>query len=160
MSAKKKRLIALCIGAVLLIWYFFPRSFQSAMPQNFNPEEMLGVDVILAEVVGTGKEGFSFTISAEDPAYQALTDLLDSKRYFPLLPTAGMNGWDAALEYIVLLAFYNDNGSYFMQFSGDQAIRFYTMDSNRYFHTIDSKAFQQDVLDLLLNLETEQETEE
>lgn len=80
MTRKTKALYVAGVVVIFLIWGFWPQKFQSAMPDGFDPEEMLGVQVVLT---APDLETIDYTIPADDLAYAELLSLLDRKDLFP-----------------------------------------------------------------------------
>ena len=148
MNPRTKRTLTVTVVVVLLavlVWFLYPRSFQQAMGRTFDPENICSVQAILHEKGGPMTE---ITLSPEDPAYEELVSLLESKKY---VCTPGREWREITLDYSVTLAFGWEGGDSCLDFTGEDAMRFYgSHERERWYRVSGAQAFQQDVLDLLL----------
>lgn len=148
MNPRTKRTMTIAVVVVLLaalVWFLYPRSFAQAMGKTFDPENTCSVQAILHEKGGPMVE---ITLSPEDPAYEELIALLESKKY---VCTPGREWQEITLDYSVTLAFGREGGDNCLDFTGEDAMRFYgSHEKERWYRVSGGQAFQQDVLDLLL----------
>ena len=150
--------IVLAVIAVLIIWSQVPRSLSRVM--EIEPSQVKAVDVYLSGL--TDKDSYKLTLSPEAPAFTRLWDLLDSKGYVPMvsvnvpqaLPFLPAGSHGTRLDYDIYLLF--------LQKDRELSPAHVNMDGwegiflNRwYYRTSDSLAFQQEVLDLLMEQDPE-----
>ena len=152
----KRRKVALAVPLVLcaavLLWAFLPRSFQQASHVPLKQVTRIGVCLHPTKVPTEGY--YTLSLLPEDPAFKQLLELLESKKYFPMVP--GNRGRLLLLDYHVSIDFLltDRDGAYWgfgTYFTGDQPIQI----GQRDYTVSGSKAFQQAVLDLLLAQEPE-----
>lgn len=152
---KRRRLAAglviLC-AAVLLLLAFYPRSFFRAMgvPRG----QITRVEVVLDPVDNEEQGYHHLVLTPEDPGFDDLLDLLDSRRYLPMLPRHRVR--QLLLEESVWMhVFYEKGGEEYVSsgvyLTGDRPIQV----GRRDYNVSDSQAFQQGVLDLLRDQELE-----
>lgn len=147
MNPRTKRGLTIAVLLVLLaalVWFLYPRRFDQAMGKTFDPQEVVSVQAILH-----GSETLlEVTLSPEDPAYEELLTLLESKKY---VRTPGREWQEITLDYSVILAFGREGGDNCLDFTGEDAMRFYgSHEGERWYRVSGAQAFQQKVLDLLL----------
>lgn len=150
----KIALVELAIALVVALAFFYPRTFSGAMGGSFDPAAMEKVQILLQ---GTGEKAGddrTITLTPGQEAYDQLIDLLESKRYFPYY----LNGKqrDITLDYWVTILFTQPEGKGVRTyaFSGSRAIDTAGEDTrDRTFQLKDGLAFQQAVLDFLLEQE-------
>lgn len=142
--------IALAIGLA----FFCPRTFSGAMGGSFDPAEMVQAQVLLQ---GTGEKAGddrTITLTPGQPAYETLVGMLEDKLYFPYYTDSTTR--DVTLDYWVTILFTQPDGKGVRTyaFSGSRTIDTAGEDTrDRSFQLSDGLAFQQGVLDFLLEQE-------
>lgn len=160
MTRKGKRIlgIILAVCAALVLWSQVPRSLSYVM--DLDPSRIESVDVYLFGL--TDRSSYQMTLSPEDPGFAQLWDLLDSKRYVPMatvnvpkaIPLQPLSSHGTNLDYDVNLLFLRkDRGQPPAHINMDGWDGIYL--DRWYYQTSDSLAFQQALLDLLLEQELE-----
>ena len=160
MSKKGKIVLAaiLVVSAALVIWSQAPRSLSYAM--DLDPSQTESVDVYLFGLSDGGS--YQMTLSPKDPVFIQLWDLLDSKKYVPMatvnvpkaIPLQPLSSHGTNLDYDVSLLFLRKDQRQppaHINMDGWDGIYL----DRWYYRTSDSLAFQQSVLDLLLEQEME-----
>ena len=148
MNPRTKRTLIVTVVVVLvtaLVWFLYPRSFAQAMGRTFDRESTCTVQAVLRK---GGSSMIEVTLSFEDPAYGELMALLESKKY---VCTPGREWQEVTLDYSVTLAFGREGGDNCLDFTGEDAMRFYgSHEKERWYRVSGAQAFQQEILDLLL----------
>ena len=148
MNPRTKRILTMAIVVVLvaaLVWFLYPRSFAQAMGRTFDRESTCTVQAVLRK---GGSSMIEVTLSPEDPAYGELMALLESKKY---VCTPDREWQEVTLDYSVTLAFGREGGDNCLDFTGEDAMRFYgSHEKERWYRVSGAQAFQQEILDLLL----------
>lgn len=150
----KLALLELAIALVVAVAFFCPRTLSGAMGWSFDPAQMEGVQILLQGTGDKAGDDRTITLAPGQADYDQLIDLLDSKLYFPYY----LNGKqrDITLDYWVTILFTQPEGKGVRTyaFSGSRAIDTAGEDTrDRTFQLKDGLAFQQAVLDFLLELE-------
>lgn len=139
--------VVLAAAVVILAVYLRPQSFAAC--SDFDPERATQVSIILSP--NDSQESLEFTLTAADPEYQTLIDLLNQQQYRRNFPPSH-RGRTSALDHSVFLNF-NDGTSPFY-FYGNKILTFIGDISDvtiAGLTTDESIAFQQEILDLLLD---------
>lgn len=146
-STKHKiAIVEIFIVIVLVLWLFFPKSFQNAMDYGFDPQQVTAVTAVLS-----GDEEITVEMDPTAPAFEELMALLESKRY--MAQGDGGQSREIKLAYTVYLSFMQGSDSYGLTFTGDDLMDF-TGGPNadcRAFRPTEGLPLQQEVLDLLLD---------
>lgn len=142
--------IALAIGVA----FFCPRTFSGAMGGAFDPAEMVQAQVLLQGAGEKAGDDRTITLTPGQPAYETLVGMLEDKLYFPYYTDSTTR--DVTLDYWVTILFTQPDGKGVRTyaFSGSRAIDTAGEDTrDRSFQLSDGLAFQQGVLDFLLEQE-------
>ena len=155
---KKKAILPIVLAVLVagvLLYHIVPRSFSQIMKESVDTDPA-GVEVIDVLIIPLDHEpdasserepGISYTLTKGDPAFQDLMDLLSSRRYAPLLGRPEVQY--ICIDGQVTLSF---DGAACLTFSGDRELRLYSSKHERYIRTCgNGEAFQQEILDLLLD---------
>lgn len=146
LSLKHKiALVELVVFVLIVIWFLGPRSLDRAM-QDFDPAAVTEVQAQLTAF--NGQEGRAVTLTQGEEAFDQLLALLDSKKYIPYYLDQGTQR-SVTLDYKVQLDFIQGTSEYTYTFSGDRAIDI----GSKTYQVTDSEAFQQSLLDFLLEQE-------
>lgn len=162
-----KRKIALPLAAVVVVAavvilavYLRPRSFSDCM--GFDPNEAAQLTVRLHPFDTDGQEDPQmYILTPDDPDYQALVERFDQHQYRPKFPAERNHGRTSDLDYMVNLYFSHDDDEVWVYFHGNEVLPYFGELS---FVTIagmdkgESIAFQQEILDLLLDAADRHET--
>lgn len=155
LSRKHKIALVELVLVLLLAGYLFgPRGFSGAMGGDFVPAEMEQVQILLQGSGEHRNDDRSILLTPDQPAYQELIAKLESKRYVPYYLESKQR--DVTLDYWVTMIFTlpDGRGMRTYAFSGDRAVDTAGSDTrDRTFQLWDSVAFQQSVLDFLLEQE-------
>ena len=152
LSRKHKiALVELVVILAVAVYFFFPRPLSSALGSGFDPDAVTGVQVDLTAFGGEAERGRTLSLSPDDPAWEELLSLLSSKWYCPYyLEGSSRNVTLSQPEAVFRYSL-----------TGDKAIDLAAGaegNRGRSFQVTDSQAFQQSVLDFLLEQEyTEQD---
>lgn len=158
LSRKHKiALVELVVLVLLVVWFIAPRPLTRAMAgDGFDPAAVTQIQADLTAF--QGGEGRTLTFSQEEPAFSQLMDLLQSKRYIPYYLDQDAQR-SVTLGYRVDLTFSQGEASYTLSLTGDRAIVMGGDGGTKTYQVTDSDAFQQSVLDFLLEQEyTKEET--
>ena len=156
LSLKHKiALVELVVFVAIVIWFLGPRSLDRTIG-DFDPAAVTQIQADLTAF--QGGEGRTLTFSQGEPAFSQLMDLLQSKRYIPYdLDQDAQRS--VTLGYRVDLTFSQGEASYTLSLTGDRAIVMGGDGGTKTYQVTDSDAFQQSVLDFLLEQEyTKEET--
>ena len=160
LSRKHKiALVELVVILAVAVYFFFPRPLSSALGSGFDPDAVTGVQVDLTAFGGEAERGRTLSLSPDDPAWEELLSLLSSKWYCPYsLEGSSRN---VTLDYTVQITISQPEAVFRYSLTGDKAIDLAAGaegNRGRSFQVTDSQAFQQSVLDFLLEQEyTEQD---
>ena len=126
---------------------------------GFDPDEVTGVQVDLTAFGGEAEGGRTLSLSPDDPAWEELLSLLSSKWYRPYYLEGSSR--NVTLDYTVQITISQPEAVFRYSLTGDKAIDLAAGAEGtrgRSFQVTDSQAFQQSVLDFLLEQEyTEQD---
>ena len=156
LSLKHKiALVELVVFVAIVIWFLGPRSLDRTIG-DFDPAAVTQIQADLTAF--QGGEGRTLTFSQGEPAFSQLMDLLQSKRYIPYYLDQDAQR-SVTLGYRVDLTFSQGEASYTLSLTGDRAIVMGGDGGTKTYQVTDSDAFQQSVLDFLLEQEcTKEET--
>lgn len=156
LSLKHKiALVELVVFVAIVIWFLGPRSLDRTIG-DFDPAAVTEVQAQLTAF--NGQEGRAVTLSQGEAAFDQLLTLLESKRYIPYYLDQDAQR-SVTLGYRVDLTFSQGEASYTLSLTGDRAIVMGGDGGTRTYQVTDSDAFQQSVLDFLLEQEyTKEET--
>lgn len=156
LSLKHKiALVELVVFVAIVIWFLGPRSLDRTIG-DFDPAAVTQIQADLTAF--QGGEGRTLTFSQGEPAFSQLMDLLQSKRYIPYYLDQDAQR-SVTLGYCVDLTFSQGEASYTLSLTGDRAIVMGGDGGTKTYQVTDSDAFQQSVLDFLLEQEyTKEET--
>ena len=144
----------LSLGAAVLaaafLYCFLPHSFQHMAGKGFDPDAVGVVDAHLIPVLGSQNTERELTLPAASPKGKALLDLLSGHKYFPALSLPSQS-WTPELDYIVFLFFSQGRSTYILEFNGNDAMLFHSGTHTQTVRAAGGAAFQQAVLDLLLD---------
>lgn len=156
LSRKHKiALVELVVFVAIVIWFLGPRSLDRTIG-DFDPAAVTQIQADLTAF--QGGEGRTLTFSQGEPAFSQLMDLLQSKRYIPYYLDQDAQR-SVTLGYRVDLTFSQGEASYTLSLTGDRAIVMGGDGGTKTYQVTDSDAFQQSVLDFLLEQEyTKEET--
>lgn len=142
----KKKALGITLAALIvlvLLYLLLPRSFAQIVKESADVDLE---DVTVIQVLTLDSHQLDYVLEKDDPQFQALLDLLNSRRYCPTLGSPPSR--DVLLGDTVLLSLGYDVS---MDFCGDPDIGLTSPKHTRYIHTSDSLAFQQALLDFLLD---------
>ena len=160
LSRKHKiALVELVVILAVAVYFFFPRPLSGALGSGFDPDEVTGVQVDLTAFGGEAEGGRTLSLSPDDPAWEELLSLLSSKWYRPYYLEGSSR--NVTLDYTVQITISQPEAVFRYSLTGDKAIDLAAGAEGtrgRSFQVTDSQAFQQSVLDFLLEQEyTEQD---
>lgn len=145
--------VVVVAAVVILAVYLRPRSFSDCM--GFDPNEAAQLTVRLHPFDIHGQEDPQmYILTPDDPDYQALVERFDQHQYRPKFPAERNRGRTSDLDYMVNLYFSHDDDEVWVYFHGNEVLPYFGELS---FVTIagmdkgESIAFQQEILDLLLD---------
>lgn len=154
MTTKTKRKIAvveLLIFIGVLAWIFCPRSFESAMGYDFDPDQVTQVTATME----AGSETKKVTLTPGTQAFEEFMALMESQKY--LIAGIGETGTEREnkLGCETVLFFDTQETDYTIFFCGDQMMDFNATaaEKSRTLQTLEGLPFQERLLAFLLNVE-------
>lgn len=152
LSLKHKIALVELVVVVLIVLYFFaPRPFASAMGEGFAPDQVTQIQVDLTNFSGDGQPGRTLLLDPADPAAQELVNWLEGKWYFPYYVEGDSR--QITLDYKIYLTFSQPEGAYCCSLTGDRAIDMDSAWSSHSYQVSGSEEFQRSLLDFLLQQE-------
>lgn len=152
LSLKHKIALVELVVVVLIVLYFFaPRPFASAMGEGFAPDQVTRIQVDLTNFSGDGQPGRTLLLDPADQEAQELLDWLDGKWYLPYYVEGDSR--QITLDYTIRLTFSQPEGTWSCTMTGDQAIDMDAPARSRSYQVSGSEEFQRSLLDFLLQQE-------
>lgn len=152
LSLKHKIALVELVVVVLIVLYFFaPRPFASAMGEGFAPDQVTQIQVDLTNFSGDGQPGRTLLLDPADQEAQELLDWLDGKWYLPYYVEGDSR--QITLDYTIRLTFSQPEGTWSCTMTGDRAIDMDAPARSRSYQVSGSEEFQRSLLDFLLQQE-------
>ena len=151
MNPRTKKILLAALAVVLIlvavvVWTSYPRTFDQAMGRGFDRDRVTHVTAFFTPIENE-EDTIRIELSPDDPAYEDLLTLLDSQKYHP-----NFDQYSQSMTIgVIFILFIQEDGPWNMYFTGNERMQFLPHTGKEAsYSTPGGEAFQQEILDLLL----------